>query len=374
MKPLTVLVAVDHAVGITGPHRNVVSSLNALASLEGVAVRLLCGRIDEREYYARSGRVDIHLGFDPHMPGAFWANLRSLHKCSHGVDVIYCPTGLKSLLYLQSIRGGRKLVAGPNVTPLPIRRVDSPGWVELNLLCDLWLEASRARYEHVMRYTGNHRKLRLVHHGLDTELFTPARRKREIWSKYGIALDGLKVLCVVRRERPLKGVPQLVEAAEILGRSPRGRGVDFVIVGELLPATLERAARLSNVHCLGVRERDELADIYASADIAVVPSTWEGFGFTVLEAMASGLAVVASRTGGIVDLIEHGVSGVLIEIVGSSGSHRPDAGAIIATAITELMEDEARRELLGRNARRRAVEHFSEAALAKRLLAVLSEC
>ena len=158
-----------------------------------------------------------------------------------------------------------------------------------------------------------------------------------------------------------------------MGRSPRGRAVDFVIVGELLPATLQRAARLSNVHCLGVRVRDELADIYASADIAVVPSTWEGFGFTVLEAMASGLAVIGSRTGGIVDQIEHGVSGVLIEIVGSGGSHRPDAGAIIAKAISELVEDEARRDLLGRNARRRAVEHFSEAALAKRLVAALRE-
>jgi len=371
---LNVLVVVDHAVGISGPHRNVVGSLNALAARDDVSLRLLCGRIDECESYAKSGRVDIRTGFHPHRPGAFWNNIRKLRESAKGVDVIYCPTGLKTFLYTQAIRAGRRLVAGPNVTPLPIRRADSPGRIEVGLLCDRWLEASLARFHHVVRYTGS-RKIRLVPHGLDTNRFSPDRRDPGVWLKYGIREDSVKVLFVGKDAKRLKGVQELLEAIEIFNRFHVGPAVDFVLVGRMSSATERRAATAPNVHLLGFRAGEELAAIYAGSDLSVVPSTWEAFGFVVLESMASGLAVIASNTGGIRDQIVDGVSGVLVDIVDRGvKAHRPDAAKTIALAIRALVDDPEQRKRLGMNARRRVEGCFSERALGERLVAVFQEC
>lgn len=71
--PLRVLVIVDHAVGISGPHRNVVGTLNALAIHPEIDLRVVTGRVDNSEPYAR--RCDIRLGFVPHQVKASWRNL-----------------------------------------------------------------------------------------------------------------------------------------------------------------------------------------------------------------------------------------------------------------------------------------------------------
>src|ERR1039458_9419544 len=98
---LRLLVLVDHARGITGSHRNVVGSLNALSKREDVQLRLLCREIDEQEPYAQSTGIDIRLGYDPHDPRHFVGNIRRVLSAARNCDVIYVPSGLKSLLYAQ---------------------------------------------------------------------------------------------------------------------------------------------------------------------------------------------------------------------------------------------------------------------------------
>jgi glycosyltransferase involved in cell wall biosynthesis len=367
---LNVLVAVDHAVSISGPHRNVVGSLNALSAREDVRLRLVCSRIDEREPYARSNRTEIRLGFDPHRPSAFWSNLKVLRQSAQGIDTIYCPTGLKSLLYLQSIRAGKRLIAGPNVTPLPIRRADSPGRTELALLCDLWLEASWAKYHHTVSHVGP-AKVRRIPHALDTEAFTPAKRDLSVWTRFGIPEASLKVLFVGTDAVRLKGVPELMQAIESFKRASIGGAVDFVLVGRMSDETRQRANAFGGVHLLGFQAGDDLAKIYASADIAVVPSSWENFPFSVMEAMASGLAIVASRVGGIPEQIEDGKSGLLVDLVDDRGKYLPDAGEILARAMLELVNNRATRTSLGLMARKRVLECFSEELLGRNLMAVL---
>lgn len=366
---MRVLIPVDHAQGITGPHRNVVGSLNALTARSDIEVVLVTGKIDEDEPYAQSARIDIRFGYNPHDPARIWSNLRTLRAAARGCDLVYVPTNLKSLLYAQSVRHGRPLVAGPNVTHLPktpSSRHDSPGKIELLLLSNAWFEPSRMRQNHLRRISGVQR-VGYIHHSVDLCQFRPDRRDPTIWARHGIPMEPCKVLFVGRDNEARKGVPQLLEAAELLWS--RGRtDLHFVLVGNMSTATRERVATLPNATVLGFQQGEDLAALYASSDIAIVPSSWETFGFTVLEAMASGLPVVASNIGAFREIVTPDESGILVDAVLPRSVFRPDAAELFAAALIRLADDPSLCQQLSMAARARAEAHFSEARLGNDLV------
>jgi glycosyltransferase involved in cell wall biosynthesis len=96
----------------------------------------------------------------------------------------------------------------------------------------------------------------------------------------------------------------------------------------------------------------------AAADLVVVPSRFEGFGLTALEAMALGRPVVATTAGGLPEVIEHGVSGWLVA---------PAEPQALAAAISSLLDNAALRTSLGSAAKERANDHFALPAIARRL-------
>jgi len=365
---LRVLVLVDHARGITGPHRNVVGSLNALSKREDVQLRLLCGEIDEQEPYARSPGIDIRLGYAPRDPKRVVGNIRRVLSAARGCDVIYVPSGLKSLLYAQMARPGRRLVVGPNVTPLPNWKQDSPGQIDLKLLCDCWLEASEARRTHVFRSTGD-AAIKVVHHAIDTEKWGPHRRNPGVWARFGVPVEGLKVLFVSRHDEPLKGVVQLLDAFDLVRQRARDT-IQLVLVGGMSEPTVARVSRLGSAYALGFVGPELLPEIYAAADISVVPSSWESFSFTTLESLASGVATVASNAGGMAEQIVDGESGRLVDLTGDACMYRPDAPQRLAAAILNLAEDPDLRAQLGIGARNRVLARFTEARLGQDLVDV----
>jgi glycosyltransferase involved in cell wall biosynthesis len=148
-------------------------------------------------------------------------------------------------------------------------------------------------------------KLRVVHMGVDLDRypFTPAAQR-----------DFLSVLCVARLV-PAKGLELLVDAIGSL--RGRGRDVEAVIVGEgpLEEALKVRAERLGtgdSVRFAGAVGQDTMAAHYAEADVFCLPSFAEGVPVVLMEAMATGRPVVATRIAGIAELVEDGVSGVLV--------------------------------------------------------------
>jgi len=80
-----------------------------------------------------------------------------------------------------------------------------------------------------------------------------------------------------------------------------------VIGGEPLPTIP------INISLVGWQSRERLQSFYQSADVLVMPSRWEGFGLTAVEAMRSGLPVIASAVGGLVEIVEAGKTGILVE-------------------------------------------------------------
>jgi glycosyltransferase involved in cell wall biosynthesis len=125
-------------------------------------------------------------------------------------------------------------------------------------------------------------------------------------------------------------------------------------------------------------DRTSLRQLYSHAAVFACPSVYEPFGITNLEAMACGVPVVATRVGGIPEVVVHGQTGVLVDVpvaggaagVGGPTDGDPAVAGVLAAAINGLVADPARRAAMGEAGRQRAVEHFSWVEVARQTLGV----
>ena len=202
-------------------------------------------------------------------------------------------------------------------------------------------------------------KLRVVHCGVDVSLFDLAERR-----------DGERALEIltVGRVVPVKGQSLLVESVAAL----RERGVEatLTIVGDgpELPALRALAAGLGvadRVRFEGAVGQDEIRGYYERADVFALPSFAEGLPVVLIEAMATGLPVVASRITGVPELVEEGVSGLLVV---------PGDGADLTRALERLLrEPAARRREMGRAGRAKVEAEFDLERTADHLLDLYRE-
>ncbi|MBE0598140.1 MAG: glycosyltransferase [Desulfuromonadales bacterium] len=173
--------------------------------------------------------------------------------------------------------------------------------------------------------------------------------------------DRLRILCVARLH-PVKGLHDLIAACALL----RERQADFtcLIVGEgELRQNLQRQIidqGLSGmVHLAGAIPNEKLPELYAGSSVFVLPSYSEGLPVVLLEAMASGLPVIATRVGGIPELVTSGENGLLV------APAQPESLAAAIQELATLPEPEIARM---RNRNRLKVEKFFNAAIESRKL------
>jgi len=174
--------------------------------------------------------------------------------------------------------------------------------------------------------------------------------RRSARAALGASSDDLLVGTLGRLFEPKKGLSVFIDAAAaVLQRVPRAR---FVLVGDG-PARADLEARAARAG-LGDRlrfagGRRDVARLLSAYDLFVQPSIWEGFGLTLVEAMAVGLPVVATDVGGIPEIVRHGRDGILVPA--------GDAAAL-ASAIAALLDDPARRSAFAAEGRHRARTEF----------------
>lgn len=218
--------------------------------------------------------------------------------------------------------------------------------------------------ELVTFYKAMARSIEIIPPGVDLSLFYP-QGKQAAREKLGIKFGG-KIILFVGRLDPVKRIETLLRSVALL---PKGDFCLFIIGGKVSKKDnqMNRLAKLtaslgigSRVRFLGSQSQKRVALYYSASDIFVLPSAYESFGLSVLEAMASGVAVVASRVGGLPFLVKEGQTGFLFP----SGNQQA-----LREKLEILMRNDRLRERLGRNATVEAVS-YSWQAVARKILAV----
>ena len=196
--------------------------------------------------------------------------------------------------------------------------------------------------------------VRVIPVAVDTDTFRPSTSPR---------VAG-RIVAVSSSDSPMKGVRVLLEAVAKLATE---RDVELVVVGR--PKADGPVARA--VDDLGISGSvrfvtglpdPALADLFGSAEVAVVPSLYEGFSIPAVEAMACATPVVASRAGALPEVV--GTAGVLVE---------PGDPSALAGALGALLDDGRRRERLGSAGRRRVLDRFTWRATAVATAEVYAE-
>jgi glycosyltransferase involved in cell wall biosynthesis len=192
------------------------------------------------------------------------------------------------------------------------------------------------------------KRVRVWPQGVDARLFHPSRASREWREKLSGGRPEARILLYVGRLAPEKGIKRLkvaVSAAPntclaLVGKGPSQK-------------YLEREFAGTPTYFIGLLTGEDLAAAYASADLFVFPSTTETLGMAMIEALASGLPVVAARSGAVHEVVSEGENGLLYE---------PDSDGDLVAAIHRVLDDEALRETFSQAARDAAEERHWEAA------------
>ena len=179
--------------------------------------------------------------------------------------------------------------------------------------------------------------------GVDTRLFDPDRRSAATRRRLGVRDEQVLVLHVGR----LAAEKNLDVLADAFGSAAEALGplAVFAVAGDG-PGATRLYRRLPGARKLGFLPVNDLADIYASDDLCVIPSRTETCGLVALEAMASGVPVVVADAGGLQESVVHGRTGLLVP---------PHDARGFAAAIVRLALDGTQRQLMGLAARRFAL-------------------
>jgi glycosyltransferase involved in cell wall biosynthesis len=196
-------------------------------------------------------------------------------------------------------------------------------------------------------------QLHVVPLGVDTALFRPAEKRVRN-----------RIIAIASADVPLKGVSHLLHA---VARLRVERDLELQLVAKLEPngPTEKLIAELGVsdiVHISSGLSDTELADLLASAEIACIPSLYEGFSLPAVEAMASGTPIVASRAGALPEVV--GADGECARLV------RPADVDELTSVLGQLLDSPQELARLGAAGRRRAVEVFSWESVAAQTVAV----
>ncbi|MFI6274043.1 glycogen synthase [Streptomyces sp. NPDC050988] len=213
-------------------------------------------------------------------------------------------------------------------------------------------------------------KVRVVHNGIDTSLYAPDHGT-DVIDRIGLDLGRPYVLFVGRITRQ-KGVPHLLRAVRDIDPAAQ------VVLCAGAPDTPEIDQEFRDLfqELSGVREgvhwipqmlpRPDVIQLLTHAAVFVCPSVYEPLGIVNLEAMACGTAVVASRVGGIPEVVADGETGLLVSV-------EDDFEAQLARALDSLLADPGAARRMGEAGRERAVREFGWDAVARRTVQLYEE-
>ena len=242
---------------------------------------------------------------------------------------------------------------------------DISSWIEKTVVeaADRVIAVSNLMREDILEhYDVDPAKVVVIHNGIDPDVYVPATEKTAL-AKYGVTEP---YVLFVGRISEQKGIFDLIEASKELPD-----GVQLVVCAAA-PDTPELHERLTNATAgrndiLWINEmvaKPDVIQLYTHATVFACPSVYEPFGIINLEAMACGTAVVASATGGILEVVDDGTTGILVP---------PSNPAELAAALNRVVGDPALARQMGQAGRQRVEDTFSWAAVARQTEALYAE-
>ena len=217
-----------------------------------------------------------------------------------------------------------------------------------------------------LRFFVPNREIHIIPNGVDPDRFNLDVEPADVRRSLGLGEDQILLLAVGRLAY-MKGFHVLLKALPSVIRQEPSVHLAIAGSGYFGPYLryLTRSLDLEgHVSFLGHLPDETLTRLYLSSDIFISPSLAEAFGIVILEAMAAGLPVIATKTGGIPEIITHGVSGLLVK----KGS--PSA---LASALLELIESPRLARTMASNAQTLTRQTYSWKAVARQVLTVYKD-
>jgi len=265
--------------------------------------------------------------------------------------VATCPDIVHNHMYRAEIVGTRAaLVAGERLGRRPyivttvhssrIRSTEDRATIRaLTPSMDRLIAVSESIVHKIADERGGLAPVSLIYNGVDLDRYEHQEPCCTLREEYDMAPDA-QIVGVVARLEPEKGHPTLLEAWPAVLRSCPEAYLLIVGEGSRRDALEHQADDLRIGHrVVFTGRRDDIAAVTAALDVAVLPSYREAQGLTILEAMALTRPVVASNVGGIPEMIQDGVTGLLVP---------PHDAAALATAIVRLLSDHPLADMLAR--------------------------
>lgn len=238
-----------------------------------------------------------------------------------------------------------------DLSGIPRRRI----WVQRLLAfgCDAIVAPSKQMQEdYAFTFGVAQRRLSLIYNGVDEEDHRPPLPAENSRAEFNFTAENIVIGCVARLD-PVKNLPRLIKSFErVIEAIPQSR---LLIVGggddyDQLTELVSQLKLQGSVVLTGMRV--DSANCMRAMDIYILPSFYEGFSVTILEAMATGLPVLAGRIGGTPELVEDGVNGYLFEIDETQEKR-------MAALMIRLCDDAVLRQELGRRGRMQVMEKFT---------------
>ena len=193
----------------------------------------------------------------------------------------------------------------------------------------------------------------VVHNGIDTETFKPNNNKKRIKNR---------IITTASADVPLKGLKYLIKALpKIISLYP---DTELVVIGKAknngeTMKLIKKLNLLPHIHFKSNLKEEDIVDLYASAELAVIPSLYEGFGFGAGEAMSCGLPLISTLSGGLEDIVK-----------GSCYEIEPGSSVQIENAVIDLFDNEEEMKRVALLGRKRILEKFNWRQAAKGYLAI----
>jgi len=211
----------------------------------------------------------------------------------------------------------------------------------------------------------------IIYHGVNTDVYLPATDKNLAWQSLDLlpknSIKGKQGIAILGRVRKQKGVHLFVESCiDILKDKP---DYTAVIVGSIsssndgfvneLKSKISQAGLSDRIFFAGEQNFADIPKIFSSLSLVVALSENEGFGLTILEAMSSGAAVLASEAGAWPEVVRQGVDGYVVPVNDLSA---------VTEKMSLLLADEEKLRQMGRDGRERVLAHYSVEREAKELV------